>query len=299
MHKVFQQLQTHFGLQDQDITILEALQDTTLNAEHLSKTTRIPYSRIYTIVNKLVTQGLVHRSKNRPYLYATTDLQHNIMRFMKQKVDNLLQAEEKVLHSMKGSRLDYLHMINSSREYTQNHLRLVTEAKKMIIVSFHGSFPFLLYPKKWEDFVKVRRLIAAMRETITNNDYETMFRIHQTYQDALQEGKEWIVIFEKLAWEQHTTYIKEKLGEEFFKNYLHDLHQQLIKHTIQAYVIDEFMPMEIDMTEDKALISLRHLGTTTGTLIRSKQVIHMYQASVEQKIQRCQLLIPLIEQLNS
>ena len=295
---MFDQLRQHFGLSNKDIRVLEILKSTELDAQQLSKKTGIPHSRIYSTLNRLMEFQLVSRSKTRPYMYTLPDLKQNVLRFMKRRVDDLLKAEEEVMKTMRGVGVEYMQPISNSEEYTRNHLRIIAEAKKITIVAFHGSYPFILYPPSWDDFIKVRRLIAGLRETISHNDFETMFRIFQTYVDALAQEKEsWRVIFEKEVWDRHISIFKEQLGETFLKKYLKQLQQKLVKYNIDVCLIDEFMPMEIDMSEDKVLVCLKHLGVTTGTLIRSAPVVKMYHASVEQKLERCQRLLPLIEQL--
>ncbi|MBW2999997.1 winged helix-turn-helix domain-containing protein [Candidatus Woesearchaeota archaeon] len=298
--QVFKKLKEEFRLKNKHILILKALQFKDLSAESLSKKTKIPLGRIYSYLNELADSGLIKRTNKRPFVYIASDLERNIINFMKKRIDNLVKSEAEVIGLMKETGSEQIDIISNQEKFTFAHIRLLSEAKKSIkITAIHGSFPFLLYPSNKNDFVKLREMIMSKRQTISFTDYGTSFLVYKSYKDAYEGGKQFNLLFEKSTFEEHIKLIKKFLGEEFLQKMITDLIERIKKYKMNIYIIDEYNPMEIDVTEKKVGISIRHMGVTTGILIRSSNAVKLYSAFFEQRLSRAEPILPYLEKIVS
>ncbi len=296
METVYTKLQETFGLNDKHILILKALKHDGLGAKKICEKTKIPQGRIYEYLNHLIDNKLVEKTHKKPFTYSVYDLNYNVIGFMKHKMENMLRAQTEVMDLMKGSGLDYVDIVNSSTKFTQMHLAMIAEAKSLKYISLHNSFPYALYPLEQSKFIKMRKAIVDSRPTITSFDGQMALLVFRTYKDALTQGKEIHVVLEKSSFDFHVNIIKG-MGKKFFDYWKDTMIEQSKNYNIKAYVLDEYIPMQIDVNDRRVNISMRHLGVTSGVVIHSKDVVKFYSKIFDQNCKRAEDILPLIKKL--
>ncbi|MBW2963578.1 helix-turn-helix domain-containing protein [Candidatus Woesearchaeota archaeon] len=300
MEQIFKKLQNHFNLNSKHILILGSLQHESLDAKQICAKTNIPQGRIYYYLNYLVEKQLVEKTTKKPFLYSFSNVNQNIIGFMKQRIDKMLQAQGEVMDMMKGPSLDHFERITDTKKFTETHLNMISESKEFFnYVSLHTSFPYVLYSfNDLNNFIKMREAIAKSRPTITFFDTQIAILVYKTYLAALEKGIKMRVVFEKQSFDYHIKVIKKKLGKKFFEKWKKEVLEQFDKYNIQAYVLEEYLPIQIDINERRVNLVLRHLGIINGMVIGSHEITDLYTKIFAQTCQRAKNVLPLIKKLN-
>ena len=295
MEPLYEKLQENFELKPRQISIIKVLQNKRLDANEICKLTDIPKGKIYDYINGLLKNKLIERTEKKPFVYSLPDLNQNVLRFMKHKIDSVIDAQREVIDIMKGKGLEQVELITDSRKFTQIHLNMVSESKIFQYVSLHGSVPYVLYPFDYEKFIRLRKAVSKSRTTITYTDHEIAMLICRSYQDALEHGKEIDVILEKDALIYQMNVIKKELGKKFFNDWKKTVIEQLKKYKIKVKLLDEYIPMQIDVNEIRVNLSIKHLGITNGIVIQSREAAGFYTEVFNQMSERGEDALPIIK----
>jgi sugar-specific transcriptional regulator TrmB len=287
MEEIIKKLATEFHLKNQQLLILEVLFNTDLSAQEISKKTRIPLGRIYDFLNSLISFGLIEKTTKKPSLYSMKNPNEKITSFLKYKFDMLVEKENRILNLIqKKQNLDNLEIIHSGDEFTFKQLQLLSECKEIRTVVRHGSIPFPIYPSNSHDFLKVRDIIVKNRPTLAHTTQEMSFMIYKAHKDAYEQGKFFSAIIEKSALDMNLRTIREKFGHIFLHQMIEDIKQRIKKYSMKICIIDEYVPMQIFITEKKVMLSIIHLGMTNGVVIQSDDVVSLYTDFYEDMLSR-------------
>jgi predicted transcriptional regulator len=287
MDRVFEELREGFGLSDKHVLILNSLHEKDLDARQICHLTKIPKGRFYNYINDLISFRLLEKSEKKPYKYSMKNADDKIMDFLKYRFDNLVDREKRVVEMMeKKAQKENIELVHSGDEFTYKLLQLMDETMKMENIVRHGSIPFPLYPAVYKDFQKVRDVILKNRPTLAHTSKPMTALIYKAYVDFYKEGKEFVAIVEKSALEYHFDIIKKNLGKAFLKSMIADIKERMKKYKIKIYVVDEYVPMQIFVTDKKVFMSIIHFGVTTGTVIQSDRLVNLYSEFFEDTVRR-------------
>ncbi|MBD3318749.1 hypothetical protein GF342_02480 [Candidatus Woesearchaeota archaeon] len=285
--RILQKLKEDYGLKNKHVLILRTVaQHTDIPADKLSRVTDIPLGRLYTYLNELCAMKLVYRTPRKPYRYYIEDFNHAVIDFMRHRMNKFIKAEGEVLELMKGDAPENIELIKSKEDYTHAHIKLISESKNIRLSCFHRSFPFILYPEKFEEFLDLRRAIADFRPTISFVDADALYIIFQTYRRAIEEQKKFDIIVEKWTLLDHISLIKDTFGESWFNKYVEQITALINQGNIKVRAIEEYVPMQIDIGDNILVLALTHLNMSTGIVLRSPVVRELYSTLFEQKLPR-------------
>jgi predicted transcriptional regulator len=141
----------------------------------------------------------------------------------------------------------------------------------------------------------MRRAVVNSRPTITFFDTNIALLVYKTYKESLEKGKEMNVIFEKNSFDYHIKVIK-KLGRRFAADWKKSVLDQFEHYNIKAYVIDEYLPMQMDINERRVNLSLRHHDIINGIVIQGSDIVELYNKVFNQHLKRARSVIPLIKE---
>ena len=278
MKDIIKELANEFDLKSKHMLILDALYDGDLPAHEICRRTKIPIGRIYDFLNELLSYDLIEKISGKPALYSMANPSEKITSFLKHKFDRLVEKENRILDLMQRKQsIESMETIHSGDEFTFKQIQLLSECKAIKTVVRHGSIPFPIYPSDSTEFQKVREVIVKNRPTMAHTTHEMTFMIYKAYKDAYKKGKQFSAIIEKSALDFNLNIIKTKLGEPFLKKMIEGFKEKIKKYKIKIHVVDEYVPMQIFITEKKVLLSIIHLGITTGVLIQSDEVVSLYK----------------------
>jgi sugar-specific transcriptional regulator TrmB len=287
MKDVINELAKEFDLNQKQLLILDTLYETNLSALALSKKTDIPMGRIYDFLNELLTYGLIERTVKKPYVYSMKNPGEKITHFLKYTFDNLVDKENRIFGLMhKKQKIEGLEMIHGGDEFTFKQIQLLSECNSIKTVVRHGSIPFPIYPSDRDEFQKVRNVIVANRMTLAHTSQEMTFLIHKAHKDANEKGKKFSAVIEKSALEYNLKIVKSKLGNSFLKKMIQDVKNKIQKYGMKMHVIDEYVPMQIFITEKKVMLSIIHLGSTTGVVMQSDEIVNLYMDFYDDMVAR-------------
>lgn len=286
-NKVFEELKRRCGLTEKQAAVLKSLRNEDLPAKKLAARSGIPLGRLYQYVNELLYYGLIEKKGKKPCVYSIENVDEKIRNFMKKKFDEVVENEKIILDVLqKKEESDYIEITKTKDEFTYTQIKMLGNSKKFYTLSRYGSLPFMIYPAKYEDFVKFRKLIAQSRPTLAHSSPETTYMVNKAYVDAYKSGKSLVAIVSKESLELHFNIAKSKLGEEFLFSMIKDLQERIKKYKIKIYLLDEYLPMQIFVNEDTVFLSMIHEGATPGTIIHSKNVRDIYLQMFEDMITR-------------
>jgi predicted adenylyl cyclase CyaB len=300
MEEITQYLVKYFGIDENQINIFKTLlEHNNINAKEIAKLANINSGRIYEYINKLVTLNLVKKSSKRPYTYFIDDINESIIRFTKNKIDDLVRIQSNMLEYIDKKEQPFFERIDSSSAFTKNHVSMVSEDNNSFkYISLHKSFPYLLYPFDKENFVKLRKAITKDRNTITNSKTGEILLIRQAYIDSCEKMKNIEAIFEMNSFLHHIKIIKS-LGNEFFEIWRESIIKQMKKYNIKVYVLNEYIPFQIDVSLNKVNVCFRYEEIISGIVIQEENMVKLYNKVFDQYKQRAQNIIPLIKRMDN
>ncbi|MBI4152979.1 ArsR family transcriptional regulator [Candidatus Woesearchaeota archaeon] len=296
MDGIYASLQKEFGLKEKHILIVKELEDKELSAEDICRRAGIPVGRIYEYLNFLVEQGIVKRSAQRPFKYSIPDVKRSIVRFTQNRIDDLMRSQSEMMYNLRES-AQQVSVVHNAMAFTQAHINMVLEGNVYRIMCIQGSFPYLLYPQDFNAFMRIRDIVTRARPTISRAGQDMAHLIYKAYQDALEAGKRLIVIFDRKTFDFHMKLFRDALGQEEFVALLNGLIQKLQAYDTDVYVVDEFNPLQIDVSEKRVSLSLRYVGVTTGIIVEGTEAVQFFTHVFDEKVKKAQDVLPLLKKM--
>jgi sugar-specific transcriptional regulator TrmB len=289
MDRILKELCESFSVSGKELLIIEALSKSKLSAHEISKKTNIPIGRIYDYLNNLINVKLIERSEKKPYIYSIEKLDENIIEFLKYNFDETIRKQNKMMYLLehRSKNFDEIDIVTNSDDFSFRTIQLVKESKFIKNIVRHGSIPFPLYPEKSEDFLKVRTAVVENRDTLSHTTPEMTFMIYRTHDEAYKNGKNMEYIVEESALKFHFDMIKQKFGQKFFTRMKQEIKERLKKYNVKIFVINEFVPIQTFITEQKVFLSLIHQKHTQGLIITNEAAVHLYNTYFEETKKRC------------
>ncbi len=286
-NKVFEELKRRCGLTEKQATVLKSLREEDLPAKKLASKSGIPLGRLYQYVNELLSYGLIEKKGKKPCVYSIENMNEKIRDFMKKRFDEVIENEKVITDMMqKKEESDYIEITKTKEEFMYTQLKMLGVSKKFYTLSRYGSIPFMIYPAKYEDFIKFRKIIGQSRPTLAHSSPETTAMVNKAYIDAYKSGKSLIAIVSKESLDFHFDIARKKIGKEFLFNIVRDLKERIKKYKIKIYLLNEYLPIQIFVNENTVFLSMIHEGATPGTIIHSKNVSDIYLQMLEGMIAR-------------
>lgn len=277
LEKIFLELKEGFGLKNQHIEILKALQYGALSAEKICDTTTIPMGRIYAFLNELLELGLIHKTNKKPYVYWMDNPKENIITFMKNRFDTFVKNEHRVMKLLEEKeQITQMEQVESSGQFIYTYMKMLHQCERMYAICMSASLPFEFYAHNQDDFIKIRNIIIQARPTIAHRTPEKALLAFKTLQEFFGKKKEYTVIMEKKSLDFHKQLIVNEFGQPFFDKVVNDLKKRMAEDNLKLFVIDDHNPMQLFVSDDRVFFSLRRHGTTSGVLLRSKDIAELY-----------------------
>ena len=287
LDKILLELKDGFGLKNQHIEILKALQFGALSAEKICEQTTIPVGRIYAFLNELLSFSLIQKTNKKPYVYWMEHPKENILHFMKSKFDIFVKNEHKVMKLLEEKeQIKQVEHVDTSNTFMFTYMKMLGQCENIHAVAISNSLPFEFYAHDKEDFLKLRDLIIMTRPTLAHRTKESSLMAFKTIQDFFAKKKSYTVILEKKTLDFHKKLIIDELGSEFYKKVVGDLRKRMAENNLRMFVIDEHNPMQLFVSDDRVFFSLRHHGATSGVLLRSKDIANLYMNLFNGVLQR-------------
>ncbi len=277
LDKIFLELQDGFGLKNQHIEILKALQFEALSAEKICDTTKISPGRIYLFLNELLDSGLIQKTPRKPYVYWMENPKEKIITFMKNRFDTFVKNEHRVIQLLEEKEnIHHIEHIDTSSQFVYVYMKMLHQCNEVYALAISNSLPFEFYSHNKDDFLKIRNLIITTRPTLAHRTPEKSLLAFQTLQEFFQSKKKYIAVMEKKSFDFHKNLIIKEFGQAFFDKVVHDLKTKMSAGNLKLYVIDDTNPMQLFISDDRVFFSLRHHGETSGVLLRSKDIAGLY-----------------------
>ena len=295
MDGIYTSLRKEFGLKDKHIAIIKELENKELSAEDVCRRALIPAGRIYEYLNVLVENGIVKKSAQRPFKYTIPDLKHSIIRFTQNRIDDMMRLQSEMMYQLREAQ--QVRVVQNAMAFSQAHMSMALEGNVFKIVCIQGSFPYLLYPRDFNAFMRIRDIVTRARSTISRAGHDMAHLIYKAYQEALEAGKRLMVVFDKQTFHFHMKLFRDALGHDEFVVLLKDIIQKLEAYDAEVYVVDEASPLQIDVSEKRVCLGLRYVGVTTGILIEGAEAVLFFNRAFDEKVQKAQDVLPLLKKV--
>jgi len=277
MQKVFEKLRA-FGLKDRHLSVLEILSPNKhLSAHEICSLTKIPRGRIYEVLNFLLSYELISRSEKKPYVYHLDMLRERISDFLQVKFDELLHKQNEILTLLSTKQNYSIDVVHSAEEFAMHQLKIFSDGREQWDVVRSGSIPFVLYPRKLEDALKMRRCILAHRESLSHTTHAMTHLALKSYRDALEHKKKIHCIITRKSLEANIGYITQDLGKKFLNKWKKEMMELIEHYPLEVHVVQEKIPFNILISPSRVSVTLIHLGVTTGVVINDPNVIRLYK----------------------
>jgi len=288
-NKFFDELKKRCGLSEKHVLVIKSLRNGDLPAKKISARANIPLGRLYEYLNELLYYGLIEKKGKKPCAYSIENMGEKVRNFMKKRFDNVVSDEKVILDMLqKKEETERIEITSTKEEFIYTQLKMLSSCKKMYTLTRYGSIPFIVYPSRYEEFLKLRKEVAKVRPMLAYSSHEMSMMVNRAYIDAYKGGKSLTAIIAKKSFDFHLQLARKNLGEEFFVSMVKDLLERIKKYNIKIYLLNEHFPMQIFINEDTAYLSMIHEGGTYGTVIYSKNVREIYMHMYEEMIQRSQ-----------
>jgi len=296
MEKVIKELGKNFNLCGKELLIVEALLDNPLDAHRLSKKTNIPLGRIYDYLNNLIKVRLIDRSEKKPYIYSIDRFDESVADFLKYNFEDMVQKQHRVMHLLehRTKKFDEIEIIESGDDFSFRTIQLLKEARFIKNIVRHGSIPFSVYPDKIDDFSKVRRAVIENRTTLAYTTPEMTLMLFQSHEEAYKSGKSIEYIVERQSLNSYLNLIKKKFKKKFYDKMVEIIKERLDKYNVKIYVLNEFVPMQVFVTDKKVFLALIHLMHTQGIILMNKAAEELYSTYFDDLKNRCKQIADYI-----
>ncbi len=275
---VFGELKNRYGLKSQHLDILGCLQHSDRSADAISKQTQIPLGRLYGFLNELLDNGLVDKSGRKPFQYSVQPPQEKILLFMQRQFDTAVRNQSEIMNLLEQKdRLHHLEVIESSERFSYAMLQMLNEGKYFKAMARQTSFPFSLYSHDKKDFLAIREAIGRRRQTLAYHTPEIAAIMFNTITEFHRKRRPYTEIVCKEAFDTHLSFIREEFGSDMHQRILDGLAHKIKHFNFKAFVVDEINPMQIFITDKRVLFSLIFKGKTSGVVIRSSDVVNLYE----------------------
>jgi len=300
MNKLLLELKNGFGLRDKHIQIIKVLDKWPLTADQISKQAEIPLGRVYEYLNQLIELKLIEKTSKKPYFYEIKDLNKNIIDFIKHRSDQMVESKSRVMNLMVGTGApEHIEMIDTKEKYSLVHLDIVSESSEAKIICHHNSFPFALYPRRWDDFLATRNLVRKQRSTIAFADYNSIYLIFKTYKDIFDMKKTIHIIMERSTWDKTIEMFKEEFGTLYVRHYLREVEKRLLEGEVEVYLTEEYQPIEVDLNNIRVGVAIRHGELTTGIVVQSSKSLAVFHKLFDQAKSRSIPLLRVLDEMKN
>ena len=287
--KVIKELRNRNHLTEKQYLLLKELSRNKLTAKQLSKATKIPLGRIYEPLNQLLSEKLIEKNGKKPSFYSFEDPHHNVIPFLKRKFNKFLDDENTIIELLEKPEAPSIELLKSKEDFTFYLIKSLSSCKKGLkTVARHGSLPFIFYPKNKKDFVKLRDLINRKRTTIAHTTDTKAIMVYNAYQEALSKNKFFRAICNEETFLWHIKLIKKHLGEDFLKKVIKEFRERCKDQDIKFYIIKEYLPMQVFITQNNVILFHIHLGIGSGIRIRNKETVELYKGMFNDMVKRSQ-----------
>jgi sugar-specific transcriptional regulator TrmB len=285
--KVIKELRDRGHLTEKQYLILKELTRNKLTAKQLSKVTQIPLGRIYEPLNQLLDEKLIEKNGKKPCLYSFDDPHSNVIPFLKRKFNKFLEDENTIVELLEKPESPKIDLLKSKEDFTFYLIKLLSSCKRGLrTVARHESLPFIFYPKNKKDFVKLRNLINKKRTTIAHTTDTKAIMVYNAYQEALSKNKFFRAICNEETFLWHIKLIKKHLGDDFLKKVIKEFRERCRDKDIKFYIIKEYLPMQIFITQNTVILFHIHLGVGSGIEIQNKETVELYKGMFNDMVKR-------------
>lgn len=279
---------------------MRVLSQGNLTADAVCDATKIPKSRIYSFLNQLLSLKLIQKSDGFPAEYSVGDVPLVVREFMRTKYEDFIKHEQKLLSLFEDTGANQITIINDDRQLSYEFISGLGECTYCRVISKHESLPFIFYPDDEKEFLKYRELFSTKRHLLTSAQDVDQLRLYRLLKKTLESGKkfEYVVDAESLLY--HYSLVKKNYGETAFKRLLAELRKRLSKYgNLSIGVVDEVIPMYVEITDRKVVAVMSNLGYLTGAAIRSRDVVKLYNEFFEETKRRSKPLEEFLFQLEA
>ena len=286
-HDILSLLESEFGLKNNHLLILEALQHKEKTAVSLVEDTGIPLGRIYGFLNDLEYQRLIHKTSSHPAFYSFHHKKKMIHEFITSKFNHLLDIGAKINSQLEDiEKEESTTVINNSNEFVlSSYSMLHQEHSIKILVRSSSAIPDF-YPFDENGLVTIRGAIEETRnkigkQTFTSGNITT--QLFLKFQNYIKQGRKVEYIVTKEGADLFFSIIKKKFGAAKAKERALQIISQLKKYPNSViYMTTDFVPYNVYLSKTKAQIYLTSgEGFIVGFTSNSRGVVEFYDKLYE------------------
>lgn len=281
------ELQVLLNFSNKHSAVLKSLAEGALVADEICRKTKIPKSRIYTILNELIELRLLRKSDDFPAEYSLEDLSKVVNELMHAKYEEFVKKERKLLSLLEDKGENRITLITESKQLSFEFISGVNECTYCKVISRHYSLPFVFYPDDEKAFLSLRQLFSSKRRLLMDERDSDQLRFFRQLKEAWVAGKKFEYIVNSESLFSHFNLVRQEFGNAFLKNLINTIKERLSAHkNLSVYVVNEVIPMHIEITDYKVVAFISNMGYISGASMRSKEIVQLYQELFEDVKQR-------------
>ncbi|MFT4303279.1 MAG: helix-turn-helix domain-containing protein [Candidatus Woesearchaeota archaeon] len=291
MERILKELGENFNLNGKELLIIEELSKNKLKANQIVNATKIPKGRIYDHLNKLIKIKIIERSEKKPFYYSIKNLDENIIEFLKYNFDEMVQKQHRMMHLIehRTKGIDEIEIVETSDDFSFRIIQFLKESQKIKNILRHDGIPFILYPENVNEYIKIRKIYMENREIPEHTLPEMAFMLYQANKEALEKNKNLNYIIEGSAIKNYLNILKKRYGKIYIQKLIKNIISRIKLYNIKLYILNEFLPMQIFITEEKVLLSIVHFNNTHGIIIRNKAAVRLYSEHFDEMTKKCKI----------
>lgn len=283
--RIADKLEQDFGLKENHIRIIEALNEKNLTADEICQKTKIPKGRVYDFLNELIERHLVQKEDGRPSLYGIKDLKQSILDFLKYEFENNSRKESELL-SLLSSKEDAqkIELIDNREKYDLEMISLLSKGKSFKIMLRQLSLSWFIFPRDIDAFLEIRTNINKRRRAASSTREEYSIPKYRAYCNVYESGRpiEYIMTDEALA--EYVKMLREEYGIKHVREWASDIVKELRRFkNVKIWIIpNHYSVFTTQMSEKEVISALIHAGLLSAMKIRSPEVVKLYEKSFDE-----------------
>ncbi|MDZ4256249.1 MAG: helix-turn-helix domain-containing protein, partial [archaeon] len=158
MHVVME-LQKQFGLSDNEVKLLALLKEGSFSVKRLSRASKVPMGRIYSVLQELEEKGLVvHRGNPRTYTSKPWD--ERVSEFLDRENQRLVYRKQSILEALSTEARPYVHIITNMAQYKSQYVSWISGADYCYHIDVGTAYPLIFLDQDEEESLRILQAVT-------------------------------------------------------------------------------------------------------------------------------------------
>ena len=288
---IFEKLLEDYGLRENHILIMKAVQDKELTAEEICSKTGIPRGRVYEFLNFLVDNKLIKATGTHPNLYTAKPLTKRVREFLTIKFQEQID-KEKLIESLMENDKPRIIPINNDQDFIFWLRKALVKCNKLKILT--AWQPHLFYTNNNHIFMKFSQNVYDF--SVPRSPIKSLI-IKDAFWKAYKNANPAYYIIDKSTIEKYKLTLRENFTPEERDNILSIVKKHLEDGLVKMFISKVKNPAYMVITDNQVFLTMLSMQTSVGVCIQNTEIARAYDTMYDEQITRCENVLTIWDKI--